>query len=424
MLDAMQAYAFSSFIILASILFSCIVLIGLYVLLREIKALINRLFFIKCLSLSLILLFSIFLQFSKTIHEVEFWYKLMLSALYVTIAISNQFYITIYQTKSSRLVIFLMYIPVALVSILLSISDDLFSSISRQGDFWVYVESYKNVWLYLDIVFTFSYPIITIIILYRWWKTSSLKKEKNQAKILIYAVAFVLILIQVFDWVLTDLHLISMPRVLPIAFSIYIFALFFVLQKYRFLSFDISGITREIIANVQDIIIILNPDKTIIASNSVLEKLLQTNSPQLIGKQFESIIEKDDYLLRQIAEFSAQSVGSFNTKIQYTAPAETIICDSYVSIIVDKFGDFNAVLIVSKVNRGIVQFKEIYKLSSRQLEIVMYAVNGLANVEIAEKLHIARRTVETHLFYVYGKLGINNKVELIRAVNKFIQPIG
>jgi DNA-binding CsgD family transcriptional regulator len=37
---------------------------------------------------------------------------------------------------------------------------------------------------------------------------------------------------------------------------------------------------------------------------------------------------------------------------------------------------------------------------------------GLTNVEIGRRLFISRRTVETHLSHIFGKLGVSSRVQL------------
>lgn len=51
-------------------------------------------------------------------------------------------------------------------------------------------------------------------------------------------------------------------------------------------------------------------------------------------------------------------------------------------------------------------------LSDRELEIVRLLRRGMSNMEIAENLTLSRRTVEGHLFRVFGKLGIKRRKEL------------
>ncbi|GAA4332769.1 hypothetical protein GCM10023086_63720 [Streptomyces venetus] len=56
-------------------------------------------------------------------------------------------------------------------------------------------------------------------------------------------------------------------------------------------------------------------------------------------------------------------------------------------------------------------------LTGSELRIAQLAAGGRTNAEIAGLLHLARRTVETHLTSTYKKLGIRRRGELGRALN-------
>jgi DNA-binding NarL/FixJ family response regulator len=62
-------------------------------------------------------------------------------------------------------------------------------------------------------------------------------------------------------------------------------------------------------------------------------------------------------------------------------------------------------------------------LSNREREVFHMAAHGYTNTEIAEKLFISRRTVETHRANAMHKLNLVNQTELIRyALQKGILP--
>ncbi len=54
-------------------------------------------------------------------------------------------------------------------------------------------------------------------------------------------------------------------------------------------------------------------------------------------------------------------------------------------------------------------------LSSRQLAVLMKAVQGKANKVIARELDIAEGTVKSHLFACYKALGVDNRTEAVYA---------
>jgi pimeloyl-ACP methyl ester carboxylesterase/DNA-binding CsgD family transcriptional regulator len=58
-------------------------------------------------------------------------------------------------------------------------------------------------------------------------------------------------------------------------------------------------------------------------------------------------------------------------------------------------------------------------LSRREREVAVLAARGETAGEIADRLVLSKRTVETHLASIYVKLGIASKTELIRRASEF-----
>ena len=54
------------------------------------------------------------------------------------------------------------------------------------------------------------------------------------------------------------------------------------------------------------------------------------------------------------------------------------------------------------------------KLTAREVEVLRLIALGHTSVEIARKLHLSPRTVETHRARIHGKLGFTTRAELVR----------
>jgi DNA-binding CsgD family transcriptional regulator len=55
-------------------------------------------------------------------------------------------------------------------------------------------------------------------------------------------------------------------------------------------------------------------------------------------------------------------------------------------------------------------------LSNRENEILELLAQGMLYKEIAARLYISQETVRKHVYHIYEKLHVNNRVE---AINKF-----
>ena len=56
------------------------------------------------------------------------------------------------------------------------------------------------------------------------------------------------------------------------------------------------------------------------------------------------------------------------------------------------------------------------QLTAQELQIAQLAATGLSNREIGQRLYLSHRTVSTHLYRVFPKLGITSRAELSAAL--------
>jgi ATP/maltotriose-dependent transcriptional regulator MalT len=56
------------------------------------------------------------------------------------------------------------------------------------------------------------------------------------------------------------------------------------------------------------------------------------------------------------------------------------------------------------------------QLTAQELQIAQLAAQGLSNREIGQRLYLSHRTISTHLYRVFPKLGITSRAELVTAL--------
>ena len=52
------------------------------------------------------------------------------------------------------------------------------------------------------------------------------------------------------------------------------------------------------------------------------------------------------------------------------------------------------------------------RLTAQELQVAQLAAAGLSNREIAERLFVSRRTIGSHLYHIFPKLGITARTQL------------
>jgi DNA-binding NarL/FixJ family response regulator len=75
-------------------------------------------------------------------------------------------------------------------------------------------------------------------------------------------------------------------------------------------------------------------------------------------------------------------------------------------------------LVQAKMERPEQQDQFRFKLTSRQREVLQLIVEGQSSKEIAEVLHLSRRTIEFHRYNIMKELSLRTTAELIQFAIK------
>jgi DNA-binding NarL/FixJ family response regulator len=62
------------------------------------------------------------------------------------------------------------------------------------------------------------------------------------------------------------------------------------------------------------------------------------------------------------------------------------------------------------------------QLTAQELQIAQLAAQGLSNRDIAQRLYLSHRTIGTHLYRIFPKLGITSRGELRSALSARTAP--
>ncbi|SHO61934.1 response regulator transcription factor [Algoriphagus zhangzhouensis] len=76
--------------------------------------------------------------------------------------------------------------------------------------------------------------------------------------------------------------------------------------------------------------------------------------------------------------------------------------------------NFDRVIEQARPNAFFDSFRDKYRLSRREVQIVSLVKEGHTNKEIAGQLGLSPSTIETHRKNIHQKLGVNSRIELVK----------
>ena len=407
------------FIFICIITFISFLYFGVYILKKDYKNTLNRLFFLICLCLSLFTIFPSIAASSENKETVFFWFKTAMPFIILFMSLNTHFLLKLTGTNIKNWIISLSYLPAIILIILTITSTTLYTDCFLYEGNWKFIITPDSFGFIFYSIFTFINTAAVIYLLANWRKKTKLQKIKKQARLILIVYCILAFLAISSDFVLPAFELYTLASSGPGAFLVYIIGLWYSMVKYKFLVFQSSMAADNIISNIQEMVILLNPKLEIINVNNTCAELLHYGPEEFNNKIYSDLVVESGYLTNELNKLVEKELKSFNVKIQYKGRHENIFTDSYFAGVLDDFGDALGILVISRENKGLKEFLRKYKITNRQLEIINLLVSGFSNIQIGQRLAIAERTVETHLSNIYHKLGINNKIELLNISREY-----
>ncbi|MBN1531425.1 MAG: response regulator transcription factor, partial [Spirochaetes bacterium] len=99
--------------------------------------------------------------------------------------------------------------------------------------------------------------------------------------------------------------------------------------------------------------------------------------------------------------------------------ADPVFMDTRMKMVKDSHGDTIGVMVLSTEVRGLKCFREHFRVTPREAEVIRLVVEGFSRKEIAGRMGLSEETVKTHITGVYNKLGVNNRMQLLNLLKEY-----
>jgi DNA-binding CsgD family transcriptional regulator len=269
-------------------------------------------------------------------------------------------------------------------------------------------------------VYCYLTIILSCLILFIWYKKTDSTKDKKQSIIILFSL--------IIHTVISGLDCLILPvftsydslSFAPIGAIILMIGIWYTIVKYKFLSITPELVSKHIIANINESIILLDKSLKIITINDKTKKLLNKNEDQLIKKDISIIIHESKQLIGEINNLYHEEFTDFSCRVNFLKKEDqNILMDIKTSIIKDKFTDVIGILIIGHEVKEMKQLRTIYQITDRESNVIQHILTGSTNKDIADDLGITERTIKTHLTNIYNKLGVDNRMQLLHLLKDF-----
>jgi DNA-binding CsgD family transcriptional regulator len=288
---------------------------------------------------------------------------------------------------------------------------------------WDTVIHINSAWTYLFIIFYLIPPILSLII-YLYWKTSLQKDSfRNITEKLIVPYITVIAAVILCPYFI---HFKEEPFINMLidmggqtAFTAFIVSQRIYLNRLRHVRIAADTTAEELITSLNEPVFLVMRGGKILSYNKYAGELIdisflekQTSlydifdCPFTMEKIIQDIIERKSSKseVRCSVTIGRNKTRSFTLNIQPLFNASS---------------ELTGFIIFAREDRTLAIFKDKFRITDRQLDIIFMATAGLSNREIAEKFKIKEKTVENHLFNIYNKLGVDNKIELNNLTREY-----
>ncbi len=340
---------------------------GYYTFSLDRKSVLNRLFLYVCIVFANWSFIYMFFYSATTKEECWIWYRLGLFSTCTFSSVILHFFLiftnnTMILKKFKQQIYLLLYLP-PVIFIANAILNKLFTVDFQKVELgWVKIVPIDNIWLWSYFFYIFILTVTCVFLIYSWGRQVQSKKERKQARIILYSGIATFIICIINDQLLPLLGIYVLPPLCPVIVLAWGFSVLYPIMKFKIMNAVSAVAVEKILEKVSNIIILLDKDCKIIRININAKKMLGLNTKELIGCNFLDIIRnyQELYNLIQriviseiredVMEIDCKVVNKVNCKTREDPLVgnEEVYIKLHVSAIIGKSDDLLGIIIIGQ----------------------------------------------------------------------------
>lgn len=395
--------------------------LGINTLFLDRKSVVNRLFSLVCCGMALWALSAIFVYSADTKDDFLFWFKLGSLPNIIIYPLTVHFCLALTRLIRLRPVVYaVMYLPAIPIYYHTFAGSILFNDFVKVGEYWHFLPDYGSPWFAYVVLYYFICMMTGAVCFIVWTKRAATNKERKQGRIISSTMLVSIVLIVVEEILLSGVRGYNTRALSPILFVIWMGGIWFAIVKYQFLKISPALVSECIIASIDESFLLLDNRFAIVRANRAAEEITGVHRKSLVNRQFSEIIEESSDIEQELGRMMSGAFDSFSCRMHYrSGSSRPVLVDAKLKILRDAHGDTIGVLVIGKEVKGLSRFRERYRLTPREADVIKLIIQGNTRREMAGILGLSDETVKTHCTAAYNKLGIWNKMQLINLLKEY-----
>lgn len=303
------------FIIIIPFIISILsLLLGWFVFAKHPKRTLHILFMLFCTSFSVVSYVDYAFRIAESYQVAAFWLNF---AILVVLPPCFLFHFSLVFSGTNEIIRNkLLYIVLYGINIGYIIFGIFTTSVDTKPAKTVYGWTYGNVeFQWLANIFFIEMMILIIFSIFFFLKAYFREKDETkaqQAKLVIIGIIFALFSYLLFDYLLIHFLPYGFHELGSLSFLFVIIFLGYGMRKYRLFSLDLYSRAREIIENLSDFLILINPNGNITSMNDMTLNLFKFSEKELLGQNIRNLLFSEEDI--KIFDFQLQLLLKFRKK--------------------------------------------------------------------------------------------------------------
>ncbi|MDD5065627.1 MAG: PAS domain S-box protein [bacterium] len=207
---------------------------------------------------------------------------------------------------------FTLYLPSLILFYRSLTSHILASGFIPEKDFNIIILSMNDDWIWAFLLYFHLFSILSIVLLFLWSRRTPDELERKQARIILLFSVITVALGMIPNIILPAMGIYHVPAMAPLITVFWIIGIYYSLVHFRTRVITTGIASDEIISNMNDLLILLDPNNNIIKINDQVHKLLGYREDELINTPFSSIIMENDALNKVLKMMPESRVQHYN----------------------------------------------------------------------------------------------------------------